>query len=569
MPEKNELSPAFFFLVGALLFLTFGFTEMAGSDLFWHVAGGREILDQQTLWLKDTWSYTEYGQPWSNHEWLADVVYFLWADAAGLSTLVYWKWAIIVFIYCGLQSVLWRHTRSNVVAIVLSLAALAVAAPFLDLRPHLYTLAGFVILLLMVVDRAPKLWSLALLFLIWANVHGGFVFGLMALTILLFPWRNLSTESFRAYIKTLAICGLACLINPDGIEIFLLPLTYAFDSSSPYKQLAEWLSPFAAGGIRSELFFWVAPLTLLTVLGSIYLQVKEKRSVAWESIALLFLTLAMSLTSRRFIPLFGIAFALASAPLLSYVVGKIGRGFLQLPVLVGLLVLAIFRLYPFPLAHAPAFHYLAAESLYPKEVMNFAKTNNLNGRVFAYYNWGGFLHLHTDGQLQVFIDGRANTVFDDETYLTYVSVLSQEPGWLAKIEASGADFFLWPIERAGGQQKLKALKESGRWRPVYVDAVGYLVARIDLDLPATFIQTPDSPEKRLAAAQSSYWMGQYEKSLSQGLSVLRDMPYQLQACRIVAASYQALGRPEMAKGGIDDCRREFPSRYLPKWTEML
>jgi hypothetical protein len=164
----------------------------------------------------------------------------------------------------------------------------------------------------------------------------------------------------------------------------------------------------------------------------------------------------------------------------------------------------------------------------------------------------------------VYIDGRANTVFDDQTYLTYVSVLSEERGWLSKIEASGADFFLWPVDRVGGQQKLRALQASGRWRPVYVDAVGYLVAKIELDLPATFRQTPDSPEKRLAAAQSSYWMGQYDKSLSQGLSVLSEVPYHLQACRIVSASYQALGRPEMAQNEIDGCRQEFPSRYLPK-----
>ncbi|MEP0203962.1 MAG: hypothetical protein ABJ084_13255 [Halioglobus sp.] len=562
MREKSGATLALFFIVGALLFLSFGFTEMAGSDLFWHVAGGREILEQQSLWVKDTWSYTEFGATWNNHEWLADIVYFLWVDSASLSTLVYWKWAVIVYTYCGLQVVMWRQTGSNVAAISLSLLAVALAAPFLDLRPHLYTLAGFVTLLLLVVDRKPKLWSLALLFLVWANTHGGFVFGLMALTILIFPWQTLSSKSLGEYFKTLAACGLVCLVNPDGVEIFLLPLTYAFDSSSPYKQLAEWLSPFAQGGIRSELFFWIAPLTTLIALAYIYLQRKGERPVAWQALALLLLALAMSLTSRRFIPLFGIAFALASAPLLGSFMRDRGEGNLQLPVLFGLLAFAAIRLWPFPLAHGPAFHYLAAEALYPKEVVNFVRENKLSGRVFAYYNWGGFLHLHTDGQLKVFIDGRANTIYDDQTYNDYVSVLSQRQGWLTKVEATGAEFFLWPIERAGGQQMLKALQASGRWRPVYLDAVGYLVARNTVELPEVFRQTSDSPEKRLAAAQSSYWSGQYEKALAEGQSVLIIQPYQLQACRIVSSSYRALNQPELAQQTIDDCRKVFPTRYL-------
>ena len=33
--------------VGAVVFLSYGYTEMAGSDLWWHLAAGREMLESR------------------------------------------------------------------------------------------------------------------------------------------------------------------------------------------------------------------------------------------------------------------------------------------------------------------------------------------------------------------------------------------------------------------------------------------------------------------------------------------------------------------------------------------
>ena len=41
MTDRPAVPAAVFYLAGALVYLSFGFTEMMGSDLWWHLAVGR------------------------------------------------------------------------------------------------------------------------------------------------------------------------------------------------------------------------------------------------------------------------------------------------------------------------------------------------------------------------------------------------------------------------------------------------------------------------------------------------------------------------------------------------
>ena len=43
-------------VAAGLLFLSFGYTEMAGSDMWWHIAAGRELVQTGTSWMLDDWS---------------------------------------------------------------------------------------------------------------------------------------------------------------------------------------------------------------------------------------------------------------------------------------------------------------------------------------------------------------------------------------------------------------------------------------------------------------------------------------------------------------------------------
>jgi len=549
------------YVVGAVLFLSFGYTEMAGSDLWWHVAGGREILQQGTLWLQDDWSYSAEGQRWRNHEWLSDVIFYAWQQLFGLQSLVYWKWLVVVASYGLLQGLLVRLAGDHLAALLLSAMALMVAAPFIDLRPHLYSLLG-VVLLCHLQQREAPFWQFALLFVVWVNLHGGFIFGLLILPALLFPYRHCSRLALRRAVLVVLGCVAVTLLNPDGVKVVLMPLTYALQADSPFRQIAEWLPPWTPGGIRSPLFVWLVPVLPLALLVSCVPAVRRARPLPWWALAMSILTLAMALTSRRFIPLFGISLALFVAPLLGLAMRRAGAARWHAPLLLALLLLGLARLWSYPLRAAPAFHYLTAEYTYPRYMVDMMQANTLQGRVFAYYNWGGYLHWRSDGNLRVYIDGRANTVFDDTTYLNYVRVLQGAPGWLDIVENSGAEMFLWPLNRGSGLDKASAMINSGRWRLVYRSARALLLARVEKELPQPLMPGPESVYRELERAQLAYARGHYDAAAAAAASVLQQVPFQRDGCNVKIAALQSLGDGAGAAEARLRCRRQFPSAYL-------
>lgn len=556
------MSKWLWYFAGAIVFLSYGYTEMQGSDLWWHIAAGREILQTKTLWMVDDWSFSSPGSVWRNHEWLADIVFYIWTQLFGVATLVYWKWLVVVATFGVLQQVCYRSSGSLAASLLCAGIAIAIAAPFIDVRPHLYSLLNFSVLLLLLLNRPPVVWKLVLLFVVWVNLHGGFFFGLMALGILIFPWRNLSLETFKPALTVGLICAGVCLLNPSGIKSFLYPLTYAFDSSSPFKTLGEWLPPSEPGGIRSPHFFWAQYLAPLLALTYVLPAVRRAVGVPWEGIVLSALTLAMAITSRRFIPLFAMSMAVMSAPLLGYVLVKLNEEKTNVVLGLSALCFAIYRMMPYPLNSATAYHYLTAEYTYPIDTVDFMQANNIKGNVYALYNWGGYLHWRTDGDLKVFIDGRADTIYGASTYLGYVDVLRNMPGWLGQVERSGAQYILWPNVGYGGSLKGQELIQSGRWQFIYQDSVSFLMGKLPLVKDAQYSPAPVTPYTHLGMAQLGGMQGNYKSAIAMAKKTRELIPYQTGACNVLVDSYRGLGEVEQANATIRDCRSYFPSNHL-------
>ncbi len=556
------MSKALWFVAGAVLFLSFGYTEMQGSDLWWHLAAGREIIQTKTLWLVDDWSFSSAGNVWRNHEWLSDIIFYSWASIFGVTSLVYWKWLLVILTFLGLQRVLHRASGSLAASFVCAGFAIAIAAPFIDVRPHLYSLLNFSILLLLLYGKRAATWPLALLFVVWVNLHGGFFFGIMALGILLFPWRDINPATVKSALGVGMFCVLACMLNPSGIKSFLYPLTYAFDSSSPFRSLGEWLSPFKPGGIQSPLFFWAIPAALLSALAYLIPQIRRSIAIPWEGLLLCGLTLAMALTSRRFVPLFGMSFALVLAPLLGLALRRLGEEKYSAGLALVALVFALLRQQPFPLAAGPAYHYLTAEYSYPVDTLDFMRVNNIEGNVYALYNWGGYIHWRTDGDLKVFIDGRADTIYGARTYLDYVDVLATRPGWLEKVKGSGAQYFLWPTRGYGGSTKAQQLLESGGWNLIYQDSVSYLLVTDAAINSRNFRLGPDSPYRELGVAQVSLFKGDRSLAIERASKAHREIPYHKAACNILYDAYTAEGDRDAAEEISRECRAYFPSNQL-------
>lgn len=577
VPEPSWVRPLWY-LAAVLTAWSFGFAVLRGSDLWWHLAAGRWITEHRALPETDPWGFPA-GRPWLNHEWLSDVLYDLWVRLFGMPSLVWWKWGLIVAAFVLLFHLLLRRTGSAPASYLAMLLAGLVAQPFLDIRPHLYSLVGFVLVLCLVLLPPRPSRLLPLVFLVWANLHSGFLFGLAVLAAALGArvlWGKGDEQEpgavRRRWIEAAVLwlaCAVASLINPYGIEVFLFPLRYAAGGSSYVALINEWQPPFVPGGLRSPLF----PLAIATFLAAAaYLLfsggLRRDRAFRWTGLALGAVTLIMALRSRRFISFFAVAQTLPLATALA--AGLAGRLIrwrhlgVVLPVLA--LLVGVVRLAPYPLRNG-AFHSLTDDDTFPVDACNFLRANGITGKVFADYAWGGYLELCAEGRVQVFIDGRADTVYGPETFESYLRVLNREPGWQATLEATGAEYVLGSKEKAGAM--LDALVASGRWRPLHEDYVGVLLARSDVRLPSPLRPAPDSAWRDLAVAGEAMRanrLDEAERALSRSLERMPDLDV---ACENLAVVQAARGDAAAARQTERRCQRIFPDPVLRRDLERM
>jgi hypothetical protein len=220
------------------------------------------------------------------------------------------------------------------------------------------------------------------------------------------------------------------------------------------------------------------------------------------------------------------------------------------------LVLGVWRLAPYPLS-SRAFFYLTSQDSFPVEAMNVAAANNVSGKLFAYYEWGGYVNLRTNGRLQVYIDGRADTVFDDRTYRRYTRVLGLDKGWEKIVDESGADYVLWPKRRKG---HIEGLLKSGNWHVLYSDREAALLIRDGLERPSPLQPAGDSPWHELALGWRASATKDYAKAEQHFQRALAEMPHLRKACEWLANVYALQDRMGDAEATLDRCQRQFPDK---------
>src|ERR1700730_16792170 len=164
------------------LFVLAGNRLLIDPDTLWQITVGQWILDHHAVPETDVFSFTMRGQPWISTQWLAQVLYAKAYGVAGWSGPVVLAAGGITATLPALSKVLGRHLSESTTLVFVA-AALALTVPHLLARPHVLAMPLMVVWaggLIAAADRrgAPSFWLLPVMAL-WANLHGGFVFGLV------------------------------------------------------------------------------------------------------------------------------------------------------------------------------------------------------------------------------------------------------------------------------------------------------------------------------------------------------------------------------------------------------
>jgi hypothetical protein len=155
---------------------------LGDGDTWSHVATGEWIIAHGAAPRADPFSQSMPGAPWTAHEWLSEIMLALAFRAGAWSGVVLLTGAAaaITALIVGLSAA--RELRGAPLVAVVAIGLSLVTANLLA-RPHLLALplaAAWSARLIAARDRgrAPPL-GLAALMIPWANMHGGFIFGLM------------------------------------------------------------------------------------------------------------------------------------------------------------------------------------------------------------------------------------------------------------------------------------------------------------------------------------------------------------------------------------------------------
>ena len=164
------------------LFLLAGNRLLIDPDTMWQITVGQWILDHRAVPVTDVYSFTMRGEPWISTQWLAQVLYAKTFAIAGWSGPVVLAAAAISATFALLTGFVSRRLSESTTLVFVA-AALALTVPHLLARPHVLALPVMVAWvggMIAAADRrgAPSFWLLPLMML-WANLHGGFVFGLV------------------------------------------------------------------------------------------------------------------------------------------------------------------------------------------------------------------------------------------------------------------------------------------------------------------------------------------------------------------------------------------------------
>jgi hypothetical protein len=286
------------------LFLLAGNRLLIDPDTMWQVTVGQWIIDHRAVPETDVYSFTMRGQPWISTQWLAQVLFAKAYAISGWSGPVVLAATATAATFALLAKFLSRHLSESTTLVFIA-AALALTVPHLLARPHVLALPIMVMWvgeLIAAADRrgAPSFRLLPLMAL-WANLHGGFVFGLVLVApIALDAVLNAEVRSRKSLILRWAGFGIAALVasccTPYGWNSLLASQKIlALGSALPL--ILEWkpadfgsLGPFElclllAIGLALWRGVTLPPLRIVLLLGLLHMALAQGRAA--EILALL------------------------------------------------------------------------------------------------------------------------------------------------------------------------------------------------------------------------------------------------------------------------------------------
>ena len=484
---------------------------LGDASIGWHIRNGEQMLRTDSVTRTDPFSVTMGGHTWYAWEWLYDVAIAGIHYSFGLNGVVFFTAVMISLTFAlTLRLCLGRGADLPITALLLALS-LGVSMIHLFARPHvlswLFTVIWFQLLdSSESVDSAEgrrRVWYLPALMLLWVNVHGGFVLGLVLLGLYLlsaavrYHRRRDGEESRRLAqrLKTLAMVTVASLavslINPYGYELHVHVYRY-LSSRWLMNHIDEFLSP-NFHGVAQQCFVAILLITIVALAAA------RTRPSLSRVFVLLFATYS-GLYAARNLPVSSLLLTLIVAPLWTLAlaearensnlslrlrafvsrwqaftgrVGEVERGFgghlwPAAAVFLGMLICA----QQGKLGATQWMNVHFDPKQLPVQATAAIVQRGIPEPIFAPDSWGGYLIYRLYPQTKVFVDDR-HDFYGEDFLRDYLKAIRLTPDWDKFLKENHVNWTLLPT----GSPLANMLEETAQWNVVYRDGTAVLLER--------------------------------------------------------------------------------------------
>jgi hypothetical protein len=464
------------------------------SDMWWHLKAGEQTWLAAHPMLVDSFSFTRNGVQWINHSWLSQVGMYLLFQNGGFLAL---GGAMALLATISMGFVFFQMSGPAILKAFLLILGSAVTAVVWSPRPQLVSLVLLAIVSTVIYlykwKRVNHLKWLPVIFLFWANLHGGFPLGFLLIGAVIageianhllgntsnvvLTWRQI-----RQLVIWSLVSVFALLINPSGFDIWKIPFL-TVEVSALQQFIQEWASP-DFHELFQQPFLWL----LFAILAAAAL---SRRRMDGADLATVVLFGVMGLVARRNFGPFGIV----ALPVLSRVLWPAIQSLkkpyspepewqiddpsprpkvrppwqrrINLAIIAILALVAIGKLY---IVTYPILMDVAIRSSEPAAAADWLVENHFRGRMLNEYNWGGYLAWRMSDP-QIFVDGRTD-LFGDEILSEWFTAVQAANGWQQILTKWNINVVLIDPSRPLAQ----VLPDNG-WRLLYKDSMAEIFGK--------------------------------------------------------------------------------------------
>jgi len=512
----------------ALLFLFLNHVPLRGTDLWGHVAYGRQIIDTGALPTVDPLLPTADGMRVVDLMWLSQVTLAGVERLGGAEGLVGLFTAVVWLTYLLIARACYLETRHAGLATIVTALTLNVGWNRLTtIRPENFAMLFFAALLWLLAGHDVRrresifenriagdwrLWlGVPLVMCLWANMHGSFPCGIVLLgcywlgRVIEAAWTERSARAvlvdreMRRRLYWLELGLAATLVNPYGVDAWIEVLR--FSSNPNLADVLEW-QPLSFLGVGGREF------TIACVLLAVALRHSRRRVAPAEVLMLLAFGALAAMQVRMtgwFAALWGVTIAPHVADVCArwFARGEVdptsaaaaaadtredgetddepaplpeGRSFRYTLGCVGLVWIAFaFSTFARPvLGGAERTPERVYESHTPRKLTAWMRTDAPVGQIFNPQYWGDWIAWDGPPGTRIFASTNIH-LMPRGAWIDYRRICEADDGWETILGRYHVDTVI--LDKADMPRLLRAIKGSSNWKPVYEDDQALVYSR--------------------------------------------------------------------------------------------